>query len=150
MRFGSNIVVALLASLALLACKGPRKEAQAPETNPWADYNGTYAPGGPQDEAPAEAKPKSIAQADEPPAAAAASKPTKKSASAKPGKRGAAAPPATVAAAEPDSGSDARSMYGVESGAAAEPEAPAPPPKKTTKKRGAGKKARGKKKQAPK
>jgi hypothetical protein len=149
MRFGSNMVVALLASLALLACKGPQKEAQAPEANPWADYKGTYAPGGPQDEAPAETKPKSIAKAEEPPAAA-APKPTKKSASAKPGKRGAAAPSATVAAAEPESGSDAKSMYGVESGAAADPDTPAPPPKKTAKKRGGAKKAHGKKKQAKK
>jgi hypothetical protein len=36
--------VMLLSSLALVACGAPRqREATGPETDPWADYKGTYA-----------------------------------------------------------------------------------------------------------
>lgn len=32
-----------LVSLLATGCRETQKEAQAPETNPWADYKGTYA-----------------------------------------------------------------------------------------------------------
>jgi hypothetical protein len=42
-----SITVGLLASLIVVGCGGGHKEAaKAPETNPWADYKGTYAAGG--------------------------------------------------------------------------------------------------------
>lgn len=111
MRFGTNVVV-LLASIGLLACRGSQRDAQAPEVNPWADYKGTYAPGGAQDQAPSETKPKSIAVA---PAAA-----------ANPGP-----------AANPD---DAKSVYGAEGSTPAAANDTTAPAKKAPKKRGAGKK----------
>lgn len=156
MRLGTNVVVALLASLGLLACGGARRDAQAPEANPWADYKGTYAPGGAQDEAPSETKPKSIAVAPAPPVEEEApAKPTrgkpKKGAAAKPGKTTAASTESataapTPAAANPD---DVKSMYGAEGSApAAADDAAAAPAKKAPKKRAAGKKG-GAKKAAP-
>lgn len=43
----SNVVI-VLASLCLLACGSAKSggEAKGPETNPWADYKGTYATAG--------------------------------------------------------------------------------------------------------
>lgn len=43
----SNVVI-VLASLCLFACGSAKNggEAKGPETNPWADYKGTYATAG--------------------------------------------------------------------------------------------------------
>jgi hypothetical protein len=45
MNVRTNIaLLSLLSSLSLVACAGAKGgEAQGPETNPWADYKGTYA-----------------------------------------------------------------------------------------------------------
>jgi hypothetical protein len=45
MQVRTNIaLLSLLSSLSLVACAGAKgPEAQGPETNPWADYKGTYA-----------------------------------------------------------------------------------------------------------
>ena len=62
MRRTSEIVGLLFAVLALgsaLGCGGGKHEpAKAPETNPWADYKGTYA-GAPETRTPEPVKPKS-------------------------------------------------------------------------------------------
>jgi hypothetical protein len=45
MNVRTNIaLLSLLSSLSLIACAGAKgREAEGPETNPWADYKGTYA-----------------------------------------------------------------------------------------------------------
>jgi hypothetical protein len=168
MRLGSKLVAALLASFGLLACSSSRahRDVNAPEADPWSDYKGTFAPGGPQDVQPSETKPKSIASAasvaPEPAAAPAADeKPAK--GGRKP-KKGSKPAKAAVAAAEPEPSAappsttttttaadtkppadDAKSMYGIESSAPApstsDGEDAAAPAKKAPKKRAAGKKA---------
>jgi len=64
MRRSFEIVVGLLAALVLssaVGCGGGKHEpAKAPETNPWADYKGTYA-GAPETRSPEPVKPKSSA-----------------------------------------------------------------------------------------
>jgi hypothetical protein len=163
MRLGSNALFALLASVLLLSfttgCRGAQKQPQAPETNPWADYKGTYA----QDMPPATTKPKRIAQAssaapkgddeektDRPAKVGAKPKPKKGN------KKGAAAAAATAPAEEPASTNstpsttaaeprpnpdDARSMYGLERDP--KPHDTAAQAKKLSKKRTAGGKKGG-------
>ncbi|MBX3188883.1 MAG: hypothetical protein KF819_17825 [Labilithrix sp.] len=139
-------LVALVASLFLFGCSGMKgPAAKAPETDPWADYKGTFASGVPSS---AELRRANAAEAKEKGASTttttsaetkpADSKPTKKTAEAKPAK--------PSADAKPESASDARSMYADSAGDDAEPEpAPARAPKKAGKKKGAPKKAGGKK-----
>ena len=137
-----SYIVGLLASLALFGCSGAKHEVKAPETNPWADYKGTFAAGGSGAESTAEATPASTAEAK----AASSAKP-KNAAEAKP-KSTAEAKPTSVAAPKPDgTATDARAMYGVASDTNADEAAPQPTTKKTPKKRGAiaGKKAGAKK-----
>lgn len=63
----SNVVI-VLASLCLFACgSGGAKnggEAKGPETNPWADYKGTYATAGTPSTKPA--RDTRVAKTDEP------------------------------------------------------------------------------------
>ena len=79
-----SVIVGLLASLVLFGCSGPKSEAKAPETNPWADYKGTYA--GAAEPASA-AETKSASATETKPAGAAEPKP--KTTTKKPGKAGA-------------------------------------------------------------
>jgi hypothetical protein len=62
MGIRSNVVI-VLASLCLFACGGSAKngEAKGPESNPWADYKGTYATA-----AAPSTKSAKVAKADEP------------------------------------------------------------------------------------
>jgi hypothetical protein len=152
MRVCSTIVV-MLAALSLFGCAA-KQEAKAPETNPWAEYKGTWAPGGSQtiDEEP---KPAKVAKKSEESKPEKAEKPEKADKPAKAEKADKPEPkPVKVAAAEskpakiadpkptakgggdlkPD---DARSMYGVEvSQKAEEPAEETAAPAKTPKKRG--------------
>ena len=100
------IIVGLLTSLVLFGCGGPKREAAVPESNPWADYKGTFAAG-------ASPEPPSAAEAKAPSAAEA--KPA--SAAPKPARVAAARPKATAAP------SDAKAMYGVASDAKPEEDA---------------------------
>jgi hypothetical protein len=65
MGIRSNVVI-VLASLCLFACGSAKSggEAKGPESNPWADYKGTYATAG----ASSTPSPKSskVAKAEEP------------------------------------------------------------------------------------
>ena len=87
-----SVIVGLLASLVLFGCSGPKSEAKAPETNPWADYKGTYA-GAAEPASAAETKSASATEtkpagaAEPKPAGAAEPKP--KTTTKKPGKAGA-------------------------------------------------------------
>jgi hypothetical protein len=118
-----SIIVGLLASLIVVGCGGGHKEAaKAPETNPWADYKGTYGAGGSEaSTAPVvEAKPASTAEA----------KP--KSAKPKP--------------------TDAKAMYGGDAAKPDEEvatAAPAPTPRKATAKKRGGKGTGAKKATGP-
>lgn len=134
------IVAALIASLALFGCSGASKPAQAPESNPWADYKGTYAAGGAGDAptaAPVKAESKPTPEAPESKATAPEPKPKK---GEKP-KKVAKGEPKSEPKAEmkPDAATDAKAMYGLPSTEAkADDAAPGPAPKKTTKKHAAG------------
>jgi hypothetical protein len=158
-------LVALVASLFLFGCSGARQQgAKAPETDPWADYKGTYATGVPStaEIKQAEAKEKGAgtttttgadtkadAKADTKPAKTADTKPAKE---AKPAKT---AEPKTAELKPDTSANDARAMYGVGGGETTdEPAAEAAPaPKKVAKKKkpaapvspASGKKPSGKK-----
>ena len=63
----SNVVI-VLASLCLFACGSAKNggEAKGPETNPWADYKGTYATAGTPSEGRKAATQARVAKADEP------------------------------------------------------------------------------------
>jgi len=64
----SNVVI-VLASLCLFACGSTKSggEAKGPESNPWADYKGTYATAGTPSTS---SKPSKVAKAEEPAPAA--------------------------------------------------------------------------------
>lgn len=64
MGIRSNVVI-VLASLSLFACGSAKNggEAKGPETNPWADYKGTYATAGAPSTSTKSAK---LAKAEEP------------------------------------------------------------------------------------
>ena len=136
-----SYIVGLLATLALAGC-GAAKPAQAPESNPWADYKGTYAPGGtgeaptaPEAKAtPADSKPEAKSAPESKTASAREPKPKK---GAKPKKLAEATPEAepkreSKSEMKPD---DAKSMYGVTSEAKADDAHE--PAKKATKKHAA-------------
>jgi hypothetical protein len=76
MRVCSNIVVLLgaLMLFTLFGCAGAKHDAKAPETNPWSDYKGTWAPGGSQT---VEEEPKPAKVADAKPSKSDDSKPAK-------------------------------------------------------------------------
>ena len=165
-------IFAVVASLAMFGCAGTKHEAKAVETNPWADFKGTYAPGAP---ATVETKPVAAAAKSSSSSNSSSSSAESKTASAetKPSKTGKAVKPTTSAAeskpatAEPKAipeapkaevktavvkpvlaASDPRSLYGVDATASAKPDdddAELVPVPKATKKRGAGKKAGAKK-----
>ncbi|MDB4945053.1 MAG: hypothetical protein JWP97_4587 [Labilithrix sp.] len=92
------MMLAVPVLLSLAGCGGPKKEAAAPETNPWSDYKGTYA--GPVSEpsspsAASDAKPEKVAsngaalkQASAEGAGPAPAKPVKKAAKKKKKKAG--------------------------------------------------------------
>ena len=139
----SSGLLALLASLAIVtcsACGGSRTPAAAPETDLWAGYKGTYAPGGPGPDATVETKPDA-----------------KRAAEAKSDAKPSRAESKTASAAEPkpkatpkSAPNDAKAMYGVESDGKTDDLTPdsAPVAKKPMKKRAgaiAGKKTVAKK-----
>jgi hypothetical protein len=113
------ILLGLVASLVLAGCGGGNREAaKAPETNPWADYKGTYAGGAA--EAPSSAEP----------AATTESKPTRTADAKKPAKGDAKPKPAPA--------ETAKAMYGDGGDAKPDEEAAPAPRKATAKKRGKG------------
>ncbi len=131
-----SYIAALAGALALFGCSGGAKPAQAPESNPWADYKGTFASGGSQ-ATDADAKtpaPESKSAATESKTAKGDAKPKKgdakpkKSADAKP--RAELKPEATA--------TDAKAMYGTPTETKPDDSAADPAAKKTTK-RAAGK-----------
>jgi hypothetical protein len=147
-------VLAAVVLLTCAACGGAKRQAAAPETNPWADYKGTYAPGGAAEAPVSAAEVKSATKddkddKDDKPAKTADAKPRKGSKpgkTAKPSKATAEPAPAPAPAPKAAAANDATAMYDIPT----EPKADAPaadtPPKKTPKKR-AGRK--GAKKPAP-
>ena len=150
----SSGLLALLASLAVIACSacgGARTPANAPESDPWAGYKGTYAPGGSQTPEPTASDTKPDAKPDTRSVAAADTKTDSKPSRTTESKTASAAEPKPKAApkAAPN---DAKAMYGIASDSKPEeltPDAaPAPAAKKPMKKRAgaiAGKKTVAKK-----
>jgi hypothetical protein len=156
-------ILALVTSLAMFGCAGTKQDAKAVETNPWADFKGTYAPGAP---ATVETKPsttaaKSSSSSAESKTASAEPKPSKTSKAVKPTTSAAESRPAT---AEPKAiaevktsaelkpvlaASDPRSLYGVDATASAakpdDDDGEVAPVAKAPKKRGATRKAGAKK-----
>lgn len=67
MRLSPITAAFVLASFVIAGCGGGAKEAKAPETNPWADYKGTYAQAAEAPVAPtttaADSKPAEVAAA---------------------------------------------------------------------------------------
>lgn len=146
-------ILGLLASLTLVACGGPKQQAKVVETNPWADYKGTYAPGAAatsgDDDGASGSK---TAHAERKPADSEARPARTDKKHGKEAKRARGADAGTGSASEPkaakpDASSDVRAVYGADSGSSADPAGDAAPPaKKTTKKRaGARTKAPAKK-----
>ena len=146
----SSGLLALLASLAIVACSacgGTRTPAAAPESDPWAGYKGTYAPGGSGPEATA-------SSADSKPTTTTTTAADSKSSRAEAKTASAPEPkPKAASKAAPSAPNDAKAMYGIASDTktdeltpdATETKAPA---KKTMKKRAgaiAGKKTVAKK-----
>lgn len=135
----SSGLLALLASFAIVtcsACGGSRTPAAAPESDLWAGYKGTYAPGGPGPDATAETKPAAKPAVDAKPSRAESK--TASAAETKPKASPKSAP------------NDAKAMYGIEGDAKTDDLTPDPAPvaKKSMKKRAgaiAGKKTVAKK-----